>query len=151
MAMYMLVPSLGSVLNLVFSARPLRGEYIFATQPKSSNRENPLRSPLRSGFSCLVAYLRNNGGDRFCWKPARALPFACGLPSHRQPEGCRSRKINERWPQVTTMVDSEPRRTQCPTSPRPRALSKNTLRQRPILLRCLHQSRRLFLHRQSLQ
>ena len=68
-------------------------------------KKDPLRSPLRNGSLLEIAYLRYNRGDRsvrFCWKPARALPFVNRLPPHRQPlELSISSKFTERyWPEA---------------------------------------------------
>lgn len=71
-------------------------------------------SPSRR-VSHMVAHLRNHWGDRVLdWKPARALPFACGLPSYGNPKATDLNKPNARWQPAMKLADSTLRQIQYP-------------------------------------
>src|SRR6185436_72005 len=135
-----------------FSLRLLcAGEYILRHNPNLQTEKTRCALPFAAGFPAWSPTYVITGATDLVGSPPALSPSLAGFHRTDNPKAVDLVRINERWPQVTTRVDSEPRRTPCPTSRRPRALSKNTLPQHPVLLRCLHQSRHLFHHRQWLQ
>jgi len=80
--------------------------------PVPQNEKARRALPFAAGFP-LVAYLRYYRGDRNyffkrCWKPARALPFACELPTYRRPRGCRSFNVQTKFSLSTTSIALSP-------------------------------------------